>query len=322
MSRMNFHRTMPKTSQYLQERGGIEMLGYNNKVGDNSFPNLFPALTGKSFSYLKETFMRNNILDTKKCTLIWDEFKNIGYNTVLGSDSISSLLGTYEKSLLKIPTDFYLQPFIDKTMNLIRHKNYNFHICFGNHYYDKVLLNYVHGVLYKLNHTSLFDVFWEESVSHDDLNKPNIMDEDYVNFLNKLESNLLLDKIILIFLSDHGMRWGPIVRTEQGRQEERLPLLIFLLPEQFKNTYKKAYQNLQKNSNRLTKAFDFHETLLNFLNLEHLRDFYINKLNSEHKNSFSEKSSLFIPISEYRTCESIGIERYWWYMYQRKAIHY
>jgi len=45
-SHMNFIRQMPKTYEFLTDTlSGIELLGYN-KVGDNTFPNIIPLLTG------------------------------------------------------------------------------------------------------------------------------------------------------------------------------------------------------------------------------------------------------------------------------------
>ncbi|KAJ8726518.1 hypothetical protein PYW07_001216 [Mythimna separata] len=62
----------------------------------------------------EDTFYLFNL---EKCTnaLIWDKFKEKGYLTALGSDSIAGLLGQYEHRLPRIPTDFYLQPFILET---------------------------------------------------------------------------------------------------------------------------------------------------------------------------------------------------------------
>nr|CAH7717380.1 unnamed protein product [Callosobruchus chinensis] len=45
VSRLNLHRQMPKTVEYLKQIGSVEMLGYN-KVADNTFPNLMPVLAG------------------------------------------------------------------------------------------------------------------------------------------------------------------------------------------------------------------------------------------------------------------------------------
>lgn len=46
MSRLNFMRQLAQSYKYItKELQGIVMLGFN-KVGENTFPNLIPMLTG------------------------------------------------------------------------------------------------------------------------------------------------------------------------------------------------------------------------------------------------------------------------------------
>ncbi|XP_037297613.1 uncharacterized protein LOC119190252 [Manduca sexta] len=307
MSRLNFKRTMPLTSRFLKDRGSIQMLGYN-KLGYNSFPNLFPILTGKSFKNVTHECKTGNVINTNKCQFIWDAFKIAGYKTILGSDSIAGLLGTYEYSLKKIPTDFYLQPVMFEIGNLFQHKDYNFHACFNNKYFYKVLLDYIEGITKHLKSTNWFGMFWEESVSHEDIDLPTIMDNDYVHMLENLSD--YLNDTVLIFLSDHGMRWGKLAKTKNGRQEERLPLLEVLFPKRFQNEYPIAFNNFKVNSNRLITPYDLHETLLDLTKIDNLQNSNLSRrLNLV--NSKTNKSSLFLPISEKRTCPSIGIEDHW-----------
>ncbi|XP_035446774.2 uncharacterized protein LOC118273739 [Spodoptera frugiperda] len=307
MSRLNFHRTMPKTASFLKERGVLEFHGYN-KLGDNSLPNLFPLLTGFSYKYVKKICVQNSIFNVDKCALIWDKFKEKGFHTALGSDSIAGLLGNYEYTLPRIPTDSYLQPFIFETRKLFRNQQYNFHPCMGSKYFYKVLLDYIYELAQHLTLHKFFGIFWEESISHEDLNSPHIMDESYVNFLTKLHKDNYLDRTVLIILSDHGMRWGKIVETEQGRLEERLPLLNILFPEQFKQRYKLAFYNIKHNVHRLTTPYDIHETLLDLLNPNSLDD---SKIKERSRAPSLNKSSLFVPISAIRNCSSVGIEEHW-----------
>lgn len=307
MSRLNFHRTMPKTASFLKERGVLELHGYN-KLGDNSLPNLFPLLTGFSYKYVKKICVQNSIFNVDKCALIWDKFKEKGFHTALGSDSIAGLLGNYEYTLPRVPTDSYLQPFIFETRKLFRNQQYNFHPCMGSKYFYKVLLDYIYELTQHLTLHKFFGIFWEESISHEDLNSPHIMDESYVNFLTKLHKDNYLDRTVLVILSDHGMRWGKIVETEQGRLEERLPLLNVLFPEQFKQRYKLAFHNIQHNVHRLTTPYDIHETLLDLLNPNSLDD---SKIKERSRTPSLNKSSLFVPISAIRNCSSVGIEEHW-----------
>lgn len=80
-SRLNMRRHLPQTYRYLTGTlGAVDLTGFN-KVGDNTFPNLIPILSGLSTQELakhpcvpkKETFDR--------CNWIWKDFKRNGYVT-------------------------------------------------------------------------------------------------------------------------------------------------------------------------------------------------------------------------------------------------
>lgn len=318
VSRVNFLRTMPETAKFLKERGSIQLLGYN-KLGDNSFPNLYPLLTGHSFNYiLKVCIHNNNTNHSNLCSFIWDKFKMSGFLTALGSDSPAGLLGSYEYSLRKLPTDYYLQPFMYETRNLFKNKHYNYHLCCQNKFYYKILLNYVLDLSKNIEKHNVFGIFWEESVSHEHLNYPHLMDFDYRELLQKIENNGYLNESVIVFFSDHGMRWGEIVETEQGRLEERLPLMEVLFPIKFKTLYKIAYQNFKENSGRLTTPYDIYYTLNDLLDPTLLNDEIIFQRNNKRRNR--KKSSLFLPVSQKRTCEFVGISEHWCTCYKGKRL--
>lgn len=47
MSRLNFMRQLPLSYRFITENlGGVVLLGFN-KVGENTFPNVIPMLTGR-----------------------------------------------------------------------------------------------------------------------------------------------------------------------------------------------------------------------------------------------------------------------------------
>ncbi|XP_061707494.1 uncharacterized protein LOC133517983 [Cydia pomonella] len=302
LSRLNFERTMPKTAKFLKDRGAVQLKGYN-KVGYNSFPNLFPLLTGRSF----------NSCETLQCSFIWELYRNAGYYTALGSDSVVGAMGSYEYSWPTIPTDYYLQPFMAEANNIISHHvNVYDRRCLKNKAFYKIVLNYIKGLLQYLSHNKdkLFGFFWEESVSHNILKKPQIMDEGYLNFFTELESNQLLDDTILIVLGDHGMRWGRFAKTQQGRLEGNLPLFSILVPTSFRETYKDAYTNFQVNSNRLTTPYDAYRTIVDLVNPKLLKNHHL-KISLKENKSNGIYHSLFLPVSANRSCMSIGIDKAW-----------
>ncbi|XP_072936593.1 uncharacterized protein [Epargyreus clarus] len=307
ISRMNFMRMMPRTSLFLKEKGSIQLLGYN-KVGDNSYPNLFALLFSKSFKHAKNSCIVDNVINGSECVFLWNKFKEAGYDTALGSDSAAGLLAAYEYNLPNIPTDFYLQPFLFETRNVFNNTHYCYHKCLRNKYFYKLLLNWSAELL-KRSRNKLFGIFWEESISHEIFNLPQNMDDDYYDFLKQLENSKYLDNSIIILFSDHGMRWGEIAQTEQGRLESRLPLFELLFPLKFQKQFQLAFKNIKQNRYRLTSPFDLHETLLDLVQ-NNLDD---NKINTRSKqmSQDSSKISLFLPISEDRTCKTIGISDHW-----------
>ncbi|XP_049866378.1 uncharacterized protein LOC126367039 [Pectinophora gossypiella] len=309
MSRKNFLRTMSKTSSFLKYRGSIQLYGYN-KLGDNSFPNLFPMLTGKNFNEAKKVCWKNNVMDPTACTFMWDAFKSAGYYTALAADSAIGVLGVYETYLRYKPTDFYWQTFMFETRHLFRDRTFDYHICLRNRYIFKELLKYANDVIKTVHQGKLFGFFWEESVSHSHVNYPYIMDNDYLNLLQELERSKYLEDTIVILFSDHGTRWGQILETEQGRQESRLPLFEILFPMKFRRRYRTAFKNFEINSRRLTTAHDVYETLLDLINTSSLDERHIQE-RMKTVNVEATGISLFLPIPTNRTCETVGVNDHW-----------
>ncbi|CAG9566681.1 unnamed protein product [Danaus chrysippus] len=311
VSRLNFHRTMPKTFAFLEKKGGVELLGYN-KVGDNSFPNLIPMLMGLSEQDLKSTCTPRKKSTFDNCPFIWEWFKEAGYYTALGEDSAS--LGTFNYGkfgFIGSPTDYYLHTFMNEAEeNAGVNKDFNSYLCMNDKYFYKVLLDYIENLAISLRTSKLFAFFWEVTMTHDYLNYPMIMDEDYVNFLTRLDSINYWNETILILISDHGIRYGQIRSTNQGRLEERLPFAYILIPEDFKEKYKEAYNNLQLNSKRLSTPYDIHAMLSDLVNLDNIENDKIVLRSNRNENNV-KGNSLFLPIPLSRTCSSAHISDHW-----------
>lgn len=320
VSRLNFYRTMPNTANYLRKKGAVEFKGYN-KVGDNTFPNLVPMLMGIKVTELKKTCYPYDTATFDNCPFVWEWFKQAGYYTALGEDA--SNLGTfnYIKTGFSIgPTDYYLHTFMVEAIEHVGAcKDFNSFLCMHDTYFYKVLLNYIEQLTWRLSNKKLFGFFWEVSMSHDYLNYPMKMDDDYLKLLTKWETSGYLDKTIVIIVSDHGMRWGDIRHTKQGRLEERLPLLYILPPQSFQNNYKEAYNNLKLNSKRLTTPFDVHATLSDLIDLKNVEKDTIAVRSS---GDYAEKRSisLFLPVPENRTCVMADIDDHWCTCHEEVAL--
>ena len=93
VSRLNFHRLMPRTRSFLRrELGAIEFLAYN-KVGRNTFPNWMPLHTGWPLvgdGEPKRRKTKTNDKDSEDAqnnhTPIWTEYAARGFWTLYGED--------------------------------------------------------------------------------------------------------------------------------------------------------------------------------------------------------------------------------------------
>jgi glucan phosphoethanolaminetransferase (alkaline phosphatase superfamily) len=99
-------------------------------------------------------------------------------------------------------------------------------------------------------------------LTHDKLNNAGFTDPIVAKLFNKLFDQNLLSNTILVFFSDHGLRFGPIRETLSGKLEERMPFMHLYLPEKWRNKYDKY---LTINQNRLTTPFDIHATLTHII---------------------------------------------------------
>jgi hypothetical protein len=312
VSRLNFHRQMPRTVEYLKNITAVELLGYN-KVGDNTFPNLMPVLTGLSEDQLQDLcWNEDNKKRFDKCPFIWKDFKAKGFATSFGEDS--SWMGIFNymrKGFTQQPTDYMWGAFNRISENQIGNShNMNVQECVGAREVYKVFLDYIKNFVIKMDSEKIpyFAFYWGASLTHDYLNKPNLGDNDYYNLLKNIKDNGHLNNTVMIVMSDHGIRWGDIRQTYQGRMEERLPFIFMVLPEWYKRQYQDAYNNLLKNSRRLTTPYDLYETLKDLLNPFVLNHDFLQK---RYRNNSSRGYSLFNEISQKRTCESADIASHW-----------
>lgn len=300
ISRLNLFRTMPKTVEYINKQGWLNFKGYN-KIDDNTFPNLIAILTGYTVEQLRAAcwFEKHGKLD--ECPIIWKDFSKQGYVTVYAEDEpiISSF--NYRKSgFVKTPTDYYLRPFMLATEKLPSKKKDALKICLGPTPATDHIVNYALDFVRTFKDNPFFTLFWINNFSHNDVNTPSALDKRFLQFFKDLEQTGILNNTIIMFLSDHGMRFGKIRETYVGWIEERLPFIYFWIPEVFKKTYPEKYQNLKINSERLTSPYDVHITLQELLGVE------INGTKACKKCK-----SLFQEIPWNRSCGDAQITEHW-----------
>ncbi|XP_025191967.1 uncharacterized protein LOC112592180 [Melanaphis sacchari] len=310
VSRMNFHRHMPKTSAFLSKIGTVEMLGYN-KVEDNTFPNVIPVLSGMSIEELKISCWPKYEDFFDKCHFVWNDYKNANFSTSFVEDSpIIGMFNYLKSGFLKKPTDYYLRPIMLQAEKNLGHETIGNTIgCIGPQLGMTMLLDYAFKIALSLTNHLYMNVFWTTSLTHDYLEYPKFGDDDLRNFFDVFNKSGELNKTVVVLMSDHGIRWGSFRDTYQGSLEDKLPMLKFIIPEWFQNMYPSAMKNLKKNTIRLTTPYDLHETLLEFINTKQLDDNSIERRTKMNKNKNKRGTSLFLEIPENKTCETAGIPK-------------
>lgn len=305
VSRLNLHRQLGKTVNYIKSIGAYEMLGFN-KVGDNTFPNLMPVLTGQNESELIKSCWPEEHDHFDNCSFIWKDFKQQGFVTAYGEDASWMGLFNYQRrGFHKQPTDYGYNYFSRHVEHEIGNVGFmNVDLCEGARLVYKDFQKYIIKFVTTMSENQLpyFGFFWGVSLSHDELNMPSLGDDDYFNLFKNFKDQGFLENTAVIFLSDHGIRWGGIRETYQGRMEERLPFVFVLLPDWFKIQYPQAIQNLAKNTRRLTTPYDLHETLRDLLNPYNM---------TENITPNAKGISMFKEINGARTCKDAGIVSHW-----------
>lgn len=342
LSRLNFHRMMnASATTVLDELGAIEMQGYN-KVGDNTYPNLIPLLSGLSADELHGACQSSNAsMYFDNCHFIWDDFKQKGYGTLFSEDSaVLSLFNYFKNGFEKQPVDYYFRTVLHQMeKDIAYNKIGNYKLCLGSQRPIDVLFKYLRKFVKSTADQLFFSFFWTSSMTHDFINHPMLIDKDLSELLLQMKKEKRLEKTILFLLSDHGLRFGSFRQTTfQGMVEERLrkihfrkkkiqlsfydanqtlfPAFLFaVLPETFKKKYPLAVRNLRRNSRRLTTHFDVFETLKDLSNVDKgiISNEKIQKRSADLKEreaTLPRGISLFLEIPGERTCDLAGIERF------------
>jgi hypothetical protein len=113
-------------------------------------------------------------------------------------------------------------------------------------------------------------------------------------FFKSLQSqSQILENSVIVFLGDHGDRL--VGKSVTKFLERGLPALFIRLPTRIRAKYQ---MTLKENANRLTSAYDVHETFLHILTLE-----------NDNYNGFGKRNrtSLLLPVPLNRSCDTIGI---------------
>ncbi|XP_076291505.1 uncharacterized protein LOC143214382 [Lasioglossum baleicum] len=304
VSRLNFLRSAPSTEKYLRESGWLRFDGYN-KMADNTFPNLMAILTGQSMSQSYSNCKPTVPYGLDRCPFLWRNFREAGYATAYGEDETALNTFNYLKvGFMDPPTDYYLRPYILACEKLLKvKKRFGLKYCTGPETSFDRILNYAVDFSRTFLGLPYFGFFWSTSVSHDNANGFSSMDGRLLSKFEQLERDGVLNDTMVVFLSDHGMRWGSIRNTVVGWYEERLPFLYIWLPEWFRLERPDAFSSLRTNQHRLISPFDLYQTLREVLSLGDGQ--------ANPPPGCADCRSLFGQVPHERGCSDVGISSHW-----------
>ena len=300
VSRLSFERHMIKLEKLFKEKNFYQLYGYN-KVGDNTFPNMVPFYTG--FHPIELGFEYETYKGTfDDWPFVWKEYKKLGHVTMFGE--VWPEAGTFnyfKPGFTDSPFDVNMRTWAlaisSKVRDLMTDNGWRtYKFCIGNQKEIEIYYNFTYDFIVEMDkqkHKYFASVFMGR-MTHDSLNNPYFVDEPAYTLISKLFNENRLDNTVVLFYSDHSLRYGYwIWNTLNGKIEARLPMMNIYLPPTFPKEFN--ISNLIKNKKRLTTPFDIHATLTNIV-----------KGNSM-KKKFLYGISLFDEIPVNRTCEDAGI---------------
>ncbi|CAD7006578.1 unnamed protein product [Ceratitis capitata] len=310
ISRVNLIRAMPKTAQHLYDNEWFELSGYN-KIDDNTFPNFMAVLAGYNKDNTVEKCPPKVLGALDNCSLIWNGFRDHGYVTGYGEDAAEiNTFNYYKVGFTQPPVDYYLRPFQLAAEHHL-HKTYKSGLtfCLGYQQSAQFVLDYAIEFATRFKDEPLFGLFWTNSFSHNNLSDSSSMDVVVLNYLERLAKLGLLDRMIVIFFSDHGLRFGPARTTTSGHMEERLPFIFIWLPQYLKQRHPSFVNALSVNKNRLTTPYDLHMTLKHFLSMSERVE---NKSKVLAPAEGCKKcQTLLEPVPLNRSCYEAAIDEHW-----------
>ncbi|KAL3224058.1 hypothetical protein MRX96_049640 [Rhipicephalus microplus] len=250
---------MKRTRKLLtKELFAFEFIGYN-KVGESSFGNQIPLLTGLAGDDVERLF-RNLTFD--ELPHLWSVYKKHGYATLFLQEMPSFGLFVYPdyQGFCEPPTDYYPVP-VMHAMEVHKRLDY---FCAGSRLKTKVILHYLGDViqLNDANGMPLFSYVWISDVTHSNPHVLLVLDGPVYGLLRNMQERHLFDDTVVVMLSDHGARFGAARASEIGCYEDKTPFGFIVLPQRLLRRYPTVVVNLEVNQRRLVTAYDLHATLL------------------------------------------------------------
>ncbi|XP_052819708.1 uncharacterized protein LOC128245549 [Mya arenaria] len=262
VSRSSAIRRLPKTMEILRDMQAYDFKGYT-KVGENTFPNLIPLLTGLNVSELH--LPQKPYMDT--IPFLWKNYSKNGYTTFYAEDTPYMDTFNYLKGGFQDPpTDHYMRPYQLALRNAVKRNypyiNYN---CYNGMSRHSLQINYLKQFLDLYKGKRRFALSMINVLCHNSEKTLQYGDNDLRDFVRWMGNEGHLKHTVFIIFSDHGNRLSGIRSTPVGFLEDRMPLMQMIIPEQLKSRHATVHESLLANTNRLTTHFDLHQTIVDVL---------------------------------------------------------
>jgi hypothetical protein len=274
-------------------------------LGDGTPAQIIPMLTGMQEMELPSTLHRDkNSSFVNVYPFIWNKYRNRGYVTGYAEDGPHIGIWTLRlKGFDQTPTDHYMLPFyrLPATRTLLYTRN---SYCIGNQTSLELFLSYIRQFWTSYPKDNKFFFGFFKQYTHDNYAAGSLADAPIFDLLRTLRESGQLERTVVILMTDHGARFSAARLTPQGKVEERLPFMSFILPPSFRQKYPRAVDALRTNVNRLTTPFDVYATLLSLLDMS--------KASSTNTTNVTHRAiSLFNVIPAQRTCDHLKLKPHW-----------
>ncbi|XP_045157644.2 uncharacterized protein LOC123523936 [Mercenaria mercenaria] len=306
VSRSHALRNLPKSYKFLlDELNAYDFEGYS-KVGENTWPNLVPLLTGQSHrNFPLVQHLRKHV---DSMPLIWNEKVVQHFATFFAEDRPDISTFNFVKSGFKyVPTDYFFRPytlgmhkFEPKIIDYLGNPSWD---CYGVKNYFDIQIEYLKGFLNRYINKRKYVYFWNNQVCHEQFTTLSRGDESLLDFLKWMKYTNQTKNAIFVVISDHGYRIGGASLTHVGRAENNKPWLMIHVPKFLKEKYKWLHTTLSENTLKLSTHYDMYQTMLDLI-----QDVAFSEQKTKPVKTELVRRNLFHNIPLERTCADAGIE--------------
>lgn len=211
MSRQNFERAMPQTRNFILHALRAYEFKKHSVIGYGTYPNVIAILTGlNDVEVVHKYRMYFPDIPYDNVSFIWKNYEEAGYRTHMILDSVEITSFHWRKAgFHRKPTDFTNRPLIMKVYSGNQSEEQKV-MCLGDRPSTAHHLDYLKDFASAFNSTDTpyFSYTFLASLTHDNMNMASSGDEMYLRFFRDLSEQALLHNTVVIFFSDHGIRWG------------------------------------------------------------------------------------------------------------------